>query len=340
MRFLLVIQGGRILCPKVSVIIAINDTGAFLEKCINSLTNQTLEEIEIICVNNGSKFEAKKVCEKLKKEDERISFIDMGRDRFAISKYIALKVASGEYITFIDPNDWVRENFLEKMYELCESKKVDVAMCKTLIERNCYIEPEENYSFNKMLFRQATLKACFKGTYYDFSLPGKFFKKKLFKEIKISNGSIYDDILAIYSLLKNSKKSIYINYGGYIRTKSIEGEYEKTELLTEHFSKILENIHSWNNIIERVVDEYDESVLQECIAGYSKVVVSSIIDISKEKDIDMQIFYLKEIDEQISSNKVLIKKYNKLLKSEKFILNIFLLDYRIIMLQNLIGKKK
>ena len=323
----------------MSVIIAINDEGKFLEKCLNSLTNQTLKNIEIICVNNGSDYKCKQICNRLKKDDERISFIDMDKGRFAISKYIALRVAKGEFITFIDPNDWIREDFLEKMYELCCEKKADIGVCKILKERNCYIEPEENYKFERLLFGQATLKECLKGNYYDFSFSGKFFKKKLFKEIKISDGSIHDDILAAYLLLKQSKKSIYTNYGGYIKNEALNGEYEKIELPSEHYSKILETVESWNSVIEKVKVDYDESILKETIGTYTRFIVSSILDMSVEKDIDTQIFYLQEIHEKVEEKKELIKKYNKVSKSEKFILNVFLLDYRLITLQNFIVKK-
>lgn len=325
--------------PKVSVIIAIDDEGKFLEKCLNSLINQTLEDIEILCINNGARCECKKICEKLKKEDERIRFIDMNKGRFAIAKYIALKTARGQFLTFIDANDWVREDYLEKMYNLCTEKSVDVGICKLLKERNYYIEPEEKYDFEKTRFGTATLKEGFKSIYYNFSLKGKLFSTKIFKQIKVTDSSVDEDILAGYLLLKRVKKSVYTNYGGYIENKTVDGRFEKIKLPSEKFKEVLEASNSWDTIIEDVQKEYDENMLKESIGAYSRFIVSSIVDLADEQDTDTQMFYLKELNEKVTQHKVLIKKHNKISKHEKLILNIFLLDYRLLMLQNLLSKK-
>ncbi|MGL4452991.1 MAG: glycosyltransferase family 2 protein [Sarcina sp.] len=319
---------------KVSVIVAVNDDVKFLEKCLNSLINQTLDEIEILCVNNGSKESSKKICEKLK--DERITFINISGKEFAKIKYIALELAIGEFFTFIDPNDWVRETYLEQMYKLCKNKNVDTAICKTLKERNCYIEIIEKYKFSKIRFAKATLKEGFKDVYYNFSLKGKIFNLKLLKEIIITNAPIDQDILMGYLLLKKSKKSIYTNYGGYIETKIMESEFGKIELPSEKIDRILNLQNNWISIIEDT-EKNEQELFNDAIDAYIKFIITSIKDLSKEKNKQIRTLYLKEFHEKVIEQKEIIKKHcknlkNKLTNKERLILKTFLIDYRLIMI--------
>lgn len=326
--------------PKISVIIAIDNEGKFLEKCLNSLVNQTLKEIEILCIDNGTENECKEICNKFKQQDERVSFIGMKKGRFAFAKYVGLKIARGEFIAFVDANDWVRENYLEEMYCFCSEKKADIGICNILKERNYYIEPEAKYTFEKVRFGIATLKEGFKDVYYNFSFKGKIFSAKLLKGIKVTDGSINEDFLAGYLLLKKGRKSFYKNYGGYIENKTINGEFEKIKLPTEKIATILEGLNSWDMIIDDIKsDNEDEGILKECIGAYSRFIVNSIIDISENVDTDTKLFYLKEINEKAIEHKSDIRKYSRVSKSERFVLNIFLLDYRLMILQNLLSKK-
>ena len=96
---------------KISIIVPVYNTEKFLEKCLNSLINQTLKDIEIICINDGSTDNSLQILEKFANKDKRIQIINQTNSGPSIARNIGIKKAVGEYIGFVDSDDWVDSNF-------------------------------------------------------------------------------------------------------------------------------------------------------------------------------------------------------------------------------------
>ena len=114
---------------KVSVILPIYNVGQYLTQCLNSLISQTLYDIEIICVNDGSTDNCYDILEEYKQKDGRIKVIHKENEGTGIARNTGLKAATGECIAFVDPDDWVKDNMLERLYGLIKEKDLDIAMC-------------------------------------------------------------------------------------------------------------------------------------------------------------------------------------------------------------------
>ena len=114
---------------KVSVILPIYNVGKYLPQCLNSLINQTLYDIEIICVNDGSTDNCYEILEEYKQKDARIKVIHKENEGTGIARNTGLKAATGECIAFVDPDDWVKDNMFERLYDLIKEKNLDIAMC-------------------------------------------------------------------------------------------------------------------------------------------------------------------------------------------------------------------
>ncbi|MBR6162798.1 glycosyltransferase [bacterium] len=114
---------------KVSVILPIYNVGKYLVQCLNSLISQTLYDIEIICVNDGSTDNCYDILESYKKKDARIKVIHKENEGTGVARNTGLKAATGECIAFVDPDDWIKENMLERLYNLLKEKELDIAMC-------------------------------------------------------------------------------------------------------------------------------------------------------------------------------------------------------------------
>lgn len=108
---------------KVSIIVPVYNTEKFLEKCLNSLTNQTLQDIEIVCVNDGSTDNSLKILQDFSKKDSRIKIIDQENKMQGAARNAGTEIATGEYIGFVDSDDWVDLDYFEKLY--CAAKKHD-----------------------------------------------------------------------------------------------------------------------------------------------------------------------------------------------------------------------
>ena len=115
--------------PKVSVIIPVYNVEKYLEKCIESVINQTLKDIEIICVNDGSTDSSRKILEKYKNRDSRIKIVDKENGGLSSARNAGMKVAVGEFYSFIDSDDWVEHTMLEKMYNNITTMNSDIAIC-------------------------------------------------------------------------------------------------------------------------------------------------------------------------------------------------------------------
>lgn len=112
---------------KISVIIPVYKVPLeYLRKCFNTLTTQTMQECEFIVVSDGAPKAECSICEEYATKDYRFKFFNQIHAGVSATKNFALKKASGEYITFADADDWVEPNFLNEIYEIASSKKLDI----------------------------------------------------------------------------------------------------------------------------------------------------------------------------------------------------------------------
>lgn len=112
--------------PKVTIIIPVYNTEEYLRECLDSVVNQSLNEVEIICVNDGSLDNSLSILEEYYEKDPRITLISKENGGQSIARNIAMKYASGEYIQFLDSDDLLAPNALANLYEIAKSKNLDV----------------------------------------------------------------------------------------------------------------------------------------------------------------------------------------------------------------------
>ena len=111
--------------PKVSVIVPMYNSATFLDRCITSLLNQTLKEIEIILVNDASPDNSLDIAHRFAKDDSRIHIVDLKKNVIASRNY-GIKIAQANYLGFVDADDWVEPDFYERLYYATKSETIDV----------------------------------------------------------------------------------------------------------------------------------------------------------------------------------------------------------------------
>lgn len=165
---------------KVSIIVPIYNVEKYINKCLDSLTNQTLKEIEIICINDGSTDNSLKLLENYKNKDSRIVLINQKNSGQSAARNKGVEIAKGEYIGFVDSDDWIDSNFFERLYESAKRTDSDIATAgiyschsfnkrkflsfdKEIVtsDKNLKFEfcdiPEKSYCWNK-IYRNTSLK--------------------------------------------------------------------------------------------------------------------------------------------------------------------------------------
>ncbi len=111
---------------KISIIVCVYNTEEYLRECMDSIVHQTLKEIEIICVNDGSTDDSLEILEEYAKKDRRVVLIDQKNQGLACSRNNALKIARGEYVQFVDSDDLIREDACEKLYKNARENDLDM----------------------------------------------------------------------------------------------------------------------------------------------------------------------------------------------------------------------
>lgn len=121
---------------KLTVIIPCYNVEKYLRQCLDSVINQTLKEIEIICVNDGSTDRTQKILEEYSKKDDRILVINKPNGGLSSARNAGMEKMQGEYIAFLDSDDWVDLEFYEKLYNAAKTNNADCAIGKTFLYHN------------------------------------------------------------------------------------------------------------------------------------------------------------------------------------------------------------
>ncbi len=132
---------------KVSIIIPVYNVENYLRQCLDSIVDQTLKQIEIICVNDGSTDNSLQILEEYAKQDERIKIINQKNMGPAAARKIGLNNAQGEFIAFVDSDDWIKLDACEKLYKNAVSNNSDVVLLNFIL----YDESTEKYTHWKGL---------------------------------------------------------------------------------------------------------------------------------------------------------------------------------------------
>lgn len=113
----------------VSIIVPCYNVAAYLDQCMESLTGQSMEDIEIICVNDGSSDRTAEILREWRNRDRRVRIIDQKNSGVSAARNSGMEAAAGTYIGFVDPDDMVERNMFQRLFTAAAEKDADVAVC-------------------------------------------------------------------------------------------------------------------------------------------------------------------------------------------------------------------
>ena len=149
---------------KVSVVMPVYNADRYLAKSIESMLSQTLKEIELILVNDGSKDKSLKICEEYKIKDNRVTVINKKNEGACIARNIGIEKARGKYIQLVDADDYIESNMLEEQYNLAEQTNAEVVMCGMKFDvhqKSGQVVTSESYYKDMLLKSQDDIKPIF-----------------------------------------------------------------------------------------------------------------------------------------------------------------------------------
>lgn len=200
--------------PKISIIVPVFNVESYLNKCIESILCQSFTNFELILVNDGSPDNCGEICEQYALLDNRIKVIHKENGGQASARNTALNVAKGEYIGFVDSDDWIEPDMYEILYEMCIKYDCDIANITSIIHYGDHGVQKEPYSLIIHNKRQA-METLLVGDLYDEVVWTKLIKSSLLKEVRFKEGILYEDTDFTYRVFHECKKICAIGMPKY-----------------------------------------------------------------------------------------------------------------------------
>ena len=200
----------------ISIVVPIYNVEKYLPKCIESILNQTYKNFELILVDDGAKDNCGKICDEYAQKDNRIIVIHKKNGGLSSARNAGIDIAKGEYIGFVDSDDWIQSEMYEKLVYLIENYNADIAQCEFINApyEDIKIQPEEEVI--KTFTNIEGLNNLYNDMYVSTVVAwNKLYKTTLFKEIRYPNGKIHEDEGTTYKLIFNAKKIVYTNQKYY-----------------------------------------------------------------------------------------------------------------------------
>ncbi len=286
--------------PKLSIIVPVYNAEEYLSQCIDSVLVQTFTDFELILVNDGSTDESEKICLSYKEQDSRIRYVYKENGGAASARKAGFEHSSGEYLGWVDSDDWIEPEMFQYLYENAVANKADISACGVVQEyadrKNLLVPDTKDYSKSVDLLL--------------FSYCNKIIKRELFSiaEIVFPVGtSEFEDVAVTFKLLCNTKNICFVpdTYYHYRMSNSSVTHTLKAEQLVMNRLSVTESNLTYSKT--------------HSINPYSQILAERMLLTAKQAYIDnLQVFNPKKwrrIHPEINYHKLLhfYPFYNKLI---------------------------
>lgn len=266
--------------PKVSIIVPVYNVEKYLDRCMESLLNQTLKEIEIILVDDGSPDNCPQMCDEYAKKDSRVKVVHKANAGLGYARNSGLEIATGVYVAFVDSDDYVDLDAYQTMYDEAVKVNADYVCCgyKRVANGKCVWEYKGETNSNSDLFRDSDCIEFLKGmigidrsnprfTHFDFAVWHGIYLRRMFEDYKVRFCSerdlISEDIVFHLDFITHCKSirtipNTFYNYclnEGTLTTKYKEGRFDAIVKLYTYIRKYVEehdNKHMKEGIRKRL----------------------------------------------------------------------------------------
>ncbi len=191
--------------PLISIIVPVYNVEKYLYECLDSIVNQTYKNLEIILIDDGSPDKCGEICDAYAKTDKRISVIHKENGGVSSARNAGLVNAKGDFLFFIDGDDYIHNDCIESLYKSIIYDKSDCAISSlsVVIDGNILIKPVNKKNKRLVYSKTEAIKTMLYQDKTDAGVPGKLFKRKTFKNIWFPDAVIGEDLAVIYKVFNN-----------------------------------------------------------------------------------------------------------------------------------------
>lgn len=229
---------------KISVIVPIYKVQEYLPKCIESILQQTYDNLEIILVDDGSPDKCGKICDSYARKDNRIHVIHKKNGGLASARNAGMECATGDYICFVDSDDWITRNAIQVLYQGINRYDADcsVGKCITVLDKKGNLKPQKT---SKQPIRCETSTEAMKQVLLTCSSScNRLYKRRIIEKFRFPEGRINEDEPVMLRVYAKCKKIVFLNQETYYYRK------RANSITTSHFS--LQNVDCYYNSAENL----------------------------------------------------------------------------------------
>ena len=307
--------------PKISVIVPVYNTEKYLKKCLDSIVNQTYQDIEVIIVNDGSTDNSKKITDEyITKFPEKVKCINKENGGLSSARNCGIELATGDYIAFVDSDDYIDMQLFEQLLPYVK-RDIDLIKFKLIKVDEEYKELEKisgpvfneitgEEGFNSLVFKDVLLEpACI-----------YLYKKTLFDKnnLKFLENTFHEDFGLIPIVLLHSKNMVSIDFYGYYYVQA-NNSITRNEDYSKTVKRATDLLLHYDNMIKQIKKI---GLAQKTIKNIKQYYSNCILEVAKKLQKDEQNKYILEIKKRKLIKNIRVKSIKSLLKKLILFLNI------------------
>ena len=273
----------------ISIIVPIYNGEKYIEDCLKSIFVQTYEEWELILIDNASTDDSLELCKMYAAQDDRIQVLHQHHNKgVSVARNLGIEKARGEFITFIDVDDWVACDYLEKLVSVQKEKKAGMIICEY---QKSYDKDRIDKKSNKHEYHE--LREYNTREYLDrYFLEGNthcwgvLYERNLLDGIRFKKGmSIGEDMLFLMEVAGQAEKIVVSNYKGYYYYINENGAMKK-----KFTPSYMDQIYCWEKALQKIQEKYPELVtkVESILVVSVLLVVGKLSELTKEERLQYQ----------------------------------------------------
>ena len=301
--------------PLISVIVPVYNVEKYLCKCLDSIISQSYKNLEIILVDDGAQDNSGKICDEYAQKDSRITVLHTENGGLSAARNKGLDIITGEYVAFVDSDDYIACNMIEKLFETLTANNADISICNPI-----HVFDDQKAKFDtadKESVVYSPVEAIKEMWYQTSFLPSawaKLFKADIFKDIRYTEGIIFEDIDIMHEVFIKADKIAYLPQGLYAYI------HRENSITTQKFSEkdfyILDICDKIMKFAEKQGQGLEKSALAYGVTGNMRVYLSAPKE-EKYRDI------ITQAESYITKNGKVVLKDSRLRKKARLGLRLY-----------------
>lgn len=249
----------------ISVIVPIYKVEEYLERCIKSIVSQTYKNIEIILVDDGSPDNCPAICDEWRERDSRIKVVHKRNGGLSDARNTGIKIASGDYVVFVDSDDYIHPQFVDALYYVIKKYSADVVSCDFKLVSETY----SNEKMSKIELEKIKVKEDFIISQKTIGIVAwnKMYKKELFDKIQFPVGKIHEDSGIWWKVVYYASKIVAISEILYYQYENVDSITRRpyTKVHMDLVDVLYAQYVEFKKMLE---DAYAGQVLEDCLNMY------------------------------------------------------------------------